>query len=377
MYIAVFALLLLFTVSTFMSKKQDFQYYFLFAVLSLALIFRYGQGIDYFSYNYIYKSCTSFYIAIFNPENLHIEFGFRLLYALFNTLHLDFTALIACVSVFEMCMLHRFLKRHCVNPTFSLFLFFPTFYLTYYFSIMRQGIVIAVLLGVMVDHIKARNWKKYIATTVILVLFHSSALVLFIIPIVLRFELKTIYFFSAFAAVIAFVMLNPGMMNVLRNIPMLGEKIYIYVETSPSWLSLMERLVSFSLVCVLFYSSANKDISEGMTDFMKIYALGTVLYIALMPFAIISSRVVVYFKIFEIILLPALLVRKTKMRVIITAAVISIAVVMFYKNIHSYVLQGYYFDNINVWNYPYISVFNKDDIWNYRKISWYIENMPK
>ena len=158
---------------------------------------------------------------------------------------------------------------------------------------------------------------------------------------------------------------------------MLGEKIYIYVETSPSWLSLMERLVSFSLVCVLFYSSANKDISEGMTDFMKIYALGTVLYIALMPFAIISSRVVVYFKIFEIILLPALLVRKTKMRVIITAAVISIAVVMFYKNIHSYVLQGYYFDNINVWNYPYISVFNKDDIWNYRKISWYIENMPK
>jgi hypothetical protein len=67
--------------------------------------------------------------------------------------------------------------------------------------------------------------------------------------------------------------------------------------------------------------------------------------------------------------------RRMKIRPIIAFVVIAISVVMFYKNMDSYILQGEYFANIGVFDYPYISIFNKDDIWKYREVSMYFQHI--
>ena len=43
------------------------------------------------------------------------------------------------------------------------------------------------------------------------------------------------------------------------------------------------------------------------------------------------------------------------------------------KNISSYIDQGKYKDFVSVFNYPYITIFNKDRIWEYRNTQIYNE----
>ncbi len=371
MYIVIFVCLFLFSIMSFFNPKQDYRYYLLFFALSALLCFRYGQGTDYFSYNHIYDSFPTFDIAINNPYGIHTEWGYRFLCALFNVLHADFTVFVFCVSVFEMVMLHRFLSKYSHNAVFSLFLFFPTFYLTYYFSIIRQGIVLAVFLGLMVDCLFEKKWLKYIILNIILVFIHSSALFLLVVPIILKLRLKTIYVLLACGVLLGMVMSNGFVANFLTYIPFVGKQISNYLQSSISWMALLERVISFLIVSYLFYSKYNKEISKEMTGFMKIYSFGLALYFVLMPFPLISSRMMAYFKVFEIILIPALLVVFSKERLAIAAIVFAISTVMFFKNIGSYIAQGTYFDIVNVFTYPYISVFNKDDIWNYRNAPTY------
>ena len=100
----------------------------------LILCIRYGQGSDYFSYHDLFEKFSDFNVALYNPNDEHGEIGFRLLCAIFPFRYQWF---IIAVSTFEMWMLHRFIKYYSKNPLLTLFLFYPTYYLTYYFSIIR------------------------------------------------------------------------------------------------------------------------------------------------------------------------------------------------------------------------------------------------
>jgi hypothetical protein len=240
---------------------------------------------------------------------------------------------------------------------------------------VRQGIVIAVFLGIMVDYIKEKKWIKYIIASAILMFFHSAAFTLLIIPIILKFKLKTLYIINVAAFGVGFIMTNASVASLLSRVPIVGGQLANYIQPSISWISLAERIISFLIICFLFYYKTNKDVSKSMSDFMKIYSMGMAIYFVFMAFPLISSRIMVFFKIFEIILLPGLLSRRMKIRPIIAFVVIAISVVMFYKNMDSYILQGEYFANIGVFDYPYISIFNKDDIWKYREVSMYFQHI--
>ena len=132
----------------FDTNVQRLKYTVLMVVMTAVLSLRYGQGTDYFNYSDLYDMYSSFELAIKNPYNHYMEFLFRLICALFNTLGFSFCGFVAVVSLFNMFCLNRFLKEYSKNPIFSLLLFYPTFYLTYFFSIIRQAIVLSVFLVV-------------------------------------------------------------------------------------------------------------------------------------------------------------------------------------------------------------------------------------
>ena len=48
---------------------------------------------------------------------------------------------------------------------------------------------------------------------------------------------------------------------------------------------------------------------------------------------------------------------------------ISVPIVETVKNINSYINQGNYYSDVNVLSYPYISIFNKDKLYEYRSKS--------
>ena len=39
---------------------------------------------------------------------------------------------------------------------------------------------------------------------------------------------------------------------------------------------------------------------------------------------------------------------------------------MFFKNMDSYIWQSNYYSDVTVFNFPYITIFNENDMWKYR-----------
>ena len=87
----------------------------------------------------------SLHDAFTETTDNHGEVAFRLLAVLF---HGKTGPLLAAIGLYDMAMTARFFWKNCVNKAFTLLLFFPTVLMTYYFSAIRQGIVLATFLGV-------------------------------------------------------------------------------------------------------------------------------------------------------------------------------------------------------------------------------------
>lgn len=201
-------------------------YKILFGLLWLILALRYGQGTDFFAYQYIFERCNSFDGVIANRYQLHSEIGFRFICFLFQG---NYALFIFCISTFEMIMLKRFLDRYSQDKLLSLALFFPTFYLTYYFSALREGLVISLFIGVILETIEKKEWKKFVVFTIIAMLIHSVAVVLFVIPFWIKIEIKDSYVIIAFSLIIGFI-LSTGIFNqMLISIPIVGEGLRSYL----------------------------------------------------------------------------------------------------------------------------------------------------
>lgn len=369
MYVFIFLMLLIFTLISFVRKKHDFLYKILMISLTLLLCLRYGQGSDYFAYDYFYRAFSTFDGAIKNYYELNCEIGFRLLCSLFGELHLNFTAFIFCVSLFQMAMLHRFLSKFSENRIFSLLLFFPTFYLTYYFSGMRQGITLSLFIGILYGFIEKKQWKRYIIGCLLISTIHTAAIVLIVVPLVLKFKLKSIMVLNLISLVVGIVLATGLLNEFLAKIPVIGSKMLPYLENSISIFALLERVVSYTVIGILYL---NSSASERAVRLMKIYSFGMVIYLAFLPFSLISSRAIIYFKILEVIIVPLLIEKKNSFRIIAITFFVLLSSFMTFKNLNSYVEQGSYYANINAFNYPYISVFEKDEIWDYRSYSPYL-----
>ena len=110
---------------------------------------------------------------------------------------------------------------------------------------------------------------------------------------------------------------------------------------------------------------------------LQIYLYGAIIYAFLMWNALISSRFNIYFKAVELVLFTAALRSSGKLpfvdirtRDAVAAYLLTLSLVMYFKNINSYLVQGDYFENTNVFNYPYLHIFDMDAAETWRKIPY-------
>ena len=369
MYIAIYVLLL---IATIISRDRKFNEKNIYRVslitLWLILGFRYGQGTDFFGYQNLWKAASSNYdyYVTFTANN---EFGFYMLCHVFNE---NYSLFIFLIASFEMLMLNRFIQRYSEDWMFSLLLFFPTFYLTYYFSAIRQGITLALFLGLMVEMLEKKEWKKYIIFCVIAASIHIVALVLFIMPIILKLSEKKIMIMIVICIVVGIVFCTSFGRRLLISIPYLGMRLSSYIHTySFSIVGLIERVTVYICILLIFYNVKNKITDTKIVNWIKIYSIGIGMYFLCMPFSTLSSRMIIFFKAFEIVIIPYLLLFKSRYRKLIYTFMIILTTVMTIKNISSYIKQGNYNDRVNVLNYPYISIFDKDELWKYKERASY------
>ena len=333
-----------------------------FIALTAFFVLRFGQGTDWAGYCHIYSEAPDVidFNSIYYTSAYHTEFGWKLLMNIFKLFHVRFSIISAILALFDMICINRFIKLNSMNPMFSLLLLYPTYLLTFLFSALREGLVIAVFLGFGIDLVLQKKWTKYIMLVFFTTSFHISSIILALVPFLYLIKLRS-FSLLLFFAIIAGVM-SPIWMNLVN----IGNIDYYTKQSSISLFAVLYRCFSCMLVLFAYYKAKNY-IEDNDEILLKIYLLGIMTYALLFRYELVGARVAVLFTVVEIALIPNLLkLGDVRQQRIIFVLIIAITIVMTVKNLDSYVTQGNYHKEYNWYNYPYISIFNKDDIYTVR-----------
>jgi len=139
-------------------------------------------------------------------------------------------------------------------------------------------------------------------------------------------------------------------------------------ESSISVVAFGERVLTYIFVAYAYYiyvDGYEPEYSNPLFKIFKIYSMGMLFYGLLLWSPIISSRAIYIFKTLEISLLSVCLIKCKKARFLMLLYFIMLSSVLYVKNISSYISQGIY-QNVSIVNYPYVSVFDRDAIVEYR-----------
>lgn len=350
-YIVLFFTILLFALLGLRSKKLD-NYLFLIEmiILTFFLCFRYGQGSDYHNYENIFMEQVHSSGISYNKEEV-----FALLNYFFARMNCNYTTFVGAIGLICMAFTFRGILKLSSVKTVSVFLLFPTYYLTYYFSAIREGIALSIALGVIIPLVLEGKKKKAFIFIVFVSLIHQSSIVMLVMLLDYPWH-KMRKFFLLFS--------STSGMALWAILQFVGVNIHELVF-SPSYTALIIRLVLFAIITILFEKS---EYSNKVNKLYDIYFIGLCLYLCTFAAALFSQRGTAYFKISEIILVPNMMMRvlpvsvadcRNSMRKTLFAFMTMICILEGIKNLASYPNQMGYPAQVTFYNYPYISIFDK------------------
>lgn len=375
LYICIFVLAAVCALCTLIKPNLDKNlYYICFAAMTVFLTLRYGQGTDYVGYLEIYHQAKE----AFDPEyglqfylqRTHTEIGWQLLMLLLYGLKIDFQIFVMVLSLTMMFFTNKFISEYCSSyRTTALVLLYPTVYLTYYFSGWRQGLAMALFFGLLLKKLLEKKYVYYAIGVVLLCTIHKSALIYFAAPLIIQMKDKWIKYLFVVCVIFSGMMIFEPTRNLVYQFSLIigAGKSYFSADTvTISWFSLLEKLVMLGIILVLWFCrDAQTDNDNQIKAILKLYCLNLMIYICLMTSPSGAGRLAIMFKMAEVILIPMLLCRaKARIRSAAVVLIVMISTVMSYKNIAFY-SEGY-FQEVNAWNYPYITIFNQQDALLYR-----------
>lgn len=374
-YIAVFLGLCI--LSYFEYRGKSFKYLSLetlFLIVTLITVFRFGQGTDYFAYVDIYDKTPSFLgVSSFGEvfsANSDVEFGYVLFMAIFKTLHLNFEVFCGVSGIITMYLFYRFIKQNAKLPITAFSVFYVFYYLVYVLSGMRQGLAIAIFVGIGIQLYKRKKYKEFVLLVLLTATIHVSILVTLMVFVLdkLGDNYKFYCALGILAILIIYFNFDVAIINLMPGF--LADKLSMYLtDGRASMMSFINRFTILALV--LFYSFGEKE-DKDLIFFKKIYIFSFVLYLLTMKSMTISTRITLYFKIFEVILIPNVvmnLLRDNKKFKALQLYGVSMAIVavLLIKTLNAFLDEGYYKDHVNVVNYPYVTIFNKDRLWDFKE----------
>lgn len=375
-FMVLIILIILSLLETTINYKSNVLFTLVFIIISTLNIFRFGIGSDYFNYLYLYQLYPSINSPqIFNNE-FHGEIGFKILAGILKYFNFNYTHFTIIISSVMFLMIYIFIKKYSKYKNLSLLMFYVMYYFTYFNSGFRQGFTITLFLLVLLPLLLEKKLLKFYIITIILSLFHSSVLVVLILPLIQKFKSKTmlqsIFFISIISLVLSIIVKNNIFIFAIQKI---GVSLN-YTEYSLSILAILYRL-SMLVIIVYMYKLSDKALSEKDMLLLYFYFIGFCVYIMLSTQDLLASRIHVYFKVLEIYMVPKLLSHlKLRDRIVFATVLITCIIPIFYvKEINAQIYQAKLIGIENFLQYKYVSIFNKQEVFRFRLIPSYIENI--
>lgn len=362
-------------------KKKSFSIFILLLTVMLAI--RYGQGSDYYGY-YLQYIRIDVSASLFVNSLYHGELGWYILLVIANRIGMSFELFIAIISIIMMSSIGKAIKKYSPYKTWSLLILYPTFYLTYCFSAIRQGLVMSLFLGFGLDLLIEKKYVRYYVLSVLLMLFHKSAFILLLLPCLLHFRKHNIEKCCAFAVVIGVFFGYSGILDRIASV--MG--VTGYFQVSISVMAILLRTILFFIIFMLHrenqrFADWNNFKANNLENiFYFIYFVGYLIYLTLAFAGTLSQRMTMPLKAVEVVLLPLLLFNLmsrsrttgTKMKYLKMGSfrILALAMLVIFmlnvetiKNINSYIDQGNYYSWVNPLTYPYSTIFDKEYIRGY------------
>ena len=388
----VFAVLLILAVAEYKKPMKAFLFPVVFGLLTLMLALRCGQGTDYFPYCQIYTSPDS--------TGQDYEIGYTFLNDVAKFLGIPYTVFIFLYALLVMGLFYLIVTKACTNRYMGLFVAYALYWLQFFESSLLQVLdIMLVLLGFWLTSSKNRIGYLLLGTALACTI-HTSAVISILLLLPYWFEKwdkgkafvkrhigLTVLATGGLCAALIFLTSSSLPWKLVSFLPeALNLKITSYLEeTSYSILSLLSRLAFLAVIVALYLGSRSKLCRAEKICF-NAYVLGFIIYCGFFRFDLIASRMNVYYKALEMILIPNLLTHfsleelrlpvflrkfqnnpprsETAARVCIFACTAALLSFMYLKTTKDVMNQSLYYNPGYL--YPYYNVFNVEKLYSQR-----------
>lgn len=195
--------------------------YFMLCILLICLAgFRYRVGGDTLNYIFWHTFIPDFSsISIFEQiEGFRGEIGWRILSSIAKSIGEDFYWVQFIQSAIVNISVFIFFKRYSKYYFTCVLIYYMTFYMYLNFEILRESIAISIFLLFGVKYLLANRFVAYSITVLVMMLFHTSAVFLFLMPFLLKFSSKDYnYFFICTITYILGLIISPFFYDFLRT----------------------------------------------------------------------------------------------------------------------------------------------------------------
>lgn len=343
------------------------------AIMLIISIIRYGSGTDYFAYLYHYQISSKDLKYVL--ESGFAEYGYRISMWIAKNLGINFEIFSALLAIVSLSCVYYVIFKNKKNIYLALIIFYTGgFYYVYINSGIRQGLAMSIFfIGIYKYMISKQDQKKYYITCFIATLFHKSAIITLVIPllwnIVKRKRINLNYMYIIIPVVIMMPIL--GISKIIYSLMSIVGIEMAYAPGDSSFFAIILRVIMITIICYLYKKVRNK-IDESLDSLIKVYILMMIVYFVLSDFGAIT-RIMEYIGILEVIIIPSLIyyIDEIIERFLTGIMILSIMTVICIKDIASFPIQGNYY-NKSLFNYPLVTVFNKEEIYKYRPIKVFI-----
>ncbi len=245
-------------------RNKNFWYFFLLFLFIIIAGVRYRIGGDTIIYMRMYSDIPEFSDLIYGNYSFTTEDPLWIFFCSFlRIFSKDFVLLQLTIAAIVNTSVFLFIKRFSRFVFSSLLLYFCLFYLNLNTEIIRESLAISLFLYAVAFYVN-RKWLKYYIIAVIAFLFHSSAIILFFLPLFMNFKSRKFSFYR------------------LLIIMIVGALIVKSIEILGAYLMFSDRLAykTSNYLNNEYYSSGLENINAFLFQIITfaIFPLGIILY---------------------------------------------------------------------------------------------------
>lgn len=362
-YFYIFFLLIFLCYNFDFSNKggKDSAYWTTCLILILLAGFRYRVGGDTLNYMYTHELIPQFTIYNILPRinGVRAEQGWIMLTSLAKLIGPDFYWVQLIQAAIVNIAFFTFFKRYTKYCFSCVLFYYICAYFYFNFEILRESLAVSIFLLFSIRYLAEKKYLKYFLSIIVTMAFHSSAILLVIIPTLYNLvNRKEANFLVICTIIYVFgLFLNPLFNQLIIGLGLFSDKFGTYLDYNFTIFGKIMGYILYVLLPLIVYHYAKKYESPSRY-FLVIYALigaSTSLFS-------IFFRFINYFTPFLIlnialIFVEVLLNSKTRTRIENSIIYILFIVVFFNQRIFVTVDKNNNYKWYSYW-YPYHSIFD-------------------